>query len=107
MYSLSSKTYSGLRNTWITADVTALYTVIPHDLARLAVSWFLNTYSEYSITLKDFLLSAVTYLLKHNFFMFDSSFYLQATGASMGARFYRRLQIFIWLGGSRNTFSLA
>lgn len=73
--------------TWITADVTSLYTVIPHDLSQLALIWFLDTYSSYSITLKDFLISTVMYLLKHNYFMFDNTFYLQISGASMGAKF--------------------
>lgn len=36
---------------WVTADVMSLYTVIPHDLAILALDWFLCTYSKYSVNI--------------------------------------------------------
>lgn len=61
---------------WITADVSSLYSIITHDLACVAVNWFLETYSNFSTDLKNFLLLAIFYLLKHNFFAFDDIFYL-------------------------------
>lgn len=39
--------------TWIMADVTSLYAVIPHDLDNLALVWFLDPYSVYSSNLKE------------------------------------------------------
>lgn len=72
---------------WVTADVTSLYTVIPHDLALIAIDWFLNVYGGYSVELRDFIILSVEYLLKHNFLIFDRQFYLQSTRASMGAKF--------------------
>lgn len=68
---------------WVTADVTSFYTVIPHELALLALDWFLGVYSRYSVNLREFLLDSVSFLLKHNFFSFDHQFYVQTTGASI------------------------
>lgn len=68
----------GLR--WITADVSALYTVIPHDSALCALDWFLEMYSNYDLDLKHYLITMTGYLLKHNFFVFNGTHYLQGTG---------------------------
>lgn len=72
---------------WITADVTFLNMSIPDDLANLALIWFLDIYSDFSDELKMFLISAVIFLLKHNFIKFDNEYYLQISGATMGAKF--------------------
>lgn len=61
--------------------------VIPHHLAKLPLTWFLETYSNYSEHLKEFMISATMFLLKHNYFKFDTRFYLQISGATMGATF--------------------
>lgn len=79
---------------WITADVTSLYTVIPHDLANVTLERLLGTYSNYSQELQAFLLLAVQHLQKHNFLMFDRCFYLQVMGALMGAKFSPLLAYF-------------
>lgn len=55
---------------WVTADITSLYTVIPHDFAIIALKWFLHVYSSYDVTVTNFILKVTTYLLKHNFFHF-------------------------------------
>lgn len=72
---------------WMTADVTSLYTSIPHNLALVALQWFLDVYSNFDLELKGFLIEVTEYLLTHNFFMFNHTHYLQITGASMGAKF--------------------
>ncbi|XP_056423823.1 uncharacterized protein LOC130362802 [Hyla sarda] len=72
---------------WVTADVTSLYLVIPHELAIRALSWFLETYSHYPVHLCEYFLLVIEFLLSHNFFMFNARFFLQVTGASMGAKF--------------------
>ncbi|XP_044148864.1 protein YAE1 homolog isoform X1 [Bufo gargarizans] len=72
---------------WITADVTSLYTVIPHNLAMVSLVWFLNVYSDFSATFQDFVCRVVLFLLKHNVFMFSQRYFLQLTGVSMGAKF--------------------
>lgn len=95
------------KNIWITADVTSLYTVIPHDLSKLALTWFLDTYSGYSVDLKDCRISTIMYLLKHNYFMFDSEFYLQIAEASMGAKFPPRSLTCSWHGSKNYSFSMS
>ncbi|XP_056419511.1 saxiphilin-like [Hyla sarda] len=40
---------------WVSADVTSLYSVIPHHLALTALQWFLSTYSTYTLDLREFL----------------------------------------------------
>lgn len=72
---------------WITADVSSLYAVISHDRAIVVLEWFMDTYGTNSQDLKLFVTMAMHFLLKHNFFMFDSNFYLQTTGVLMGAKF--------------------
>lgn len=72
---------------WVTVDAMSLYTVIPHDLALIALDWFLNTHGGYSASLMEYFILSVEYLLKYNFFVFDHQYYLQITGTSMGAKF--------------------
>lgn len=72
---------------WITADVTSLYTAIPHNKAIIALEWYLVTYSNYNVELREFIIMATEYLLSHNFFMFNNKYYFQETGASMGDKF--------------------
>lgn len=64
-------------------DVTSLYTVIPHDLGIFTLAWFLSTYSSCPLDLHRFLITAVLYLLKHIFILFDNQFYLQTTGGKI------------------------
>uniref|UniRef100_A0A803JHB8 Reverse transcriptase domain-containing protein n=1 Tax=Xenopus tropicalis TaxID=8364 RepID=A0A803JHB8_XENTR len=72
---------------WGTVDVTSLYSCIPHDKGLQAIAYHLETYSTYDTFTKDFILDSITYLLSHNFFKFDGTFYLQKCGTSMGAKF--------------------
>lgn len=64
-------------STWITADVTSLYTTISHNLALIALQWFPDIYSDYDEVLKLYLIEVTKYLLSHNFFMFNDKFFLQ------------------------------
>lgn len=72
---------------WLSCDVVALYPSIPQNEAINMLSMFLDKYANYTLETKQFLVSAVKFLLKHNFFSFDGDFYIQQQGASMGARF--------------------
>lgn len=49
---------------WVTSNVTALYTCIPHNKALIALSFHLRKYSNYSCEFREF-----TFLLSHNFFL--------------------------------------
>lgn len=88
---------------WISADVVSLYTSIPHAAAITALRWFLEVYSDYDIELQDMLCVTTEYLLSHNFFMFDSTLYLQKVGASMGAKFSPSIAN-IYMGWWENKF---
>lgn len=84
---------------WVTADITSLYTDT-HDLALIALNWFLSTFSDYSTTDKDYLMSVTTFFVQHNIFMFNNEFYLQVTGASMGRHFCPLWLTFTLHGGN-------
>lgn len=72
---------------WLTSDIESLYSVIPHQLALKAVAFHLEKYSDYDNDTVHFLLLAIEYLLVNNYFTFNNIFYIQRTGASMGAKF--------------------
>lgn len=72
---------------WLTCDIESLYSVIPHKLAIKAVIFHLEKYSNYDYNTKLFLLDAIEYLLANNYFVFHNNFFMQRTGASMGAKF--------------------
>lgn len=48
---------------WIIADVSSLYTTIPHNLALIALQWFLDAHSNYDVELKQYLVEVTEYLL--------------------------------------------
>lgn len=60
-----------MNDVWVTVDITSLYTVIPHDMALLALNWFLDTFSNYSRVLKNYLILVAKYLLQHKSFFFQ------------------------------------
>lgn len=72
---------------WITFDIELLYTSIPHRIALMALNHHLVTNSLYSDNLRLFILDVTNFLMTHHFFRFDSDFYLQNKGVSMGAKY--------------------
>lgn len=69
---------------WLSCDVTALYRSIPQDLSIQVLGEYMDMYSSYSQETKEFVLLAVEILLKHNFSLFDGSFFLQISGGIYG-----------------------
>lgn len=55
---------------WVTLDVVALYSSIPHHLAIAAIQHQVNKYSSYSPELQSYLLICIEILLTHYFFFF-------------------------------------
>lgn len=49
------------RYRWVTSDVTALYTCIPHNKAFIALSFHLRKYSNYSCELREFILMVTNF----------------------------------------------
>ncbi|XP_075460474.1 uncharacterized protein LOC142497064 isoform X2 [Ascaphus truei] len=83
---------------WVTLDVVSLYSIIQHQQGLSAVNHFLNT-SQLSTSLCTFLIESITFLLTHNYFLFDSRFYLQLLGTAMGTSFapsYANLFMGFW-----------
>ncbi|XP_075462923.1 uncharacterized protein LOC142498600 [Ascaphus truei] len=71
---------------WVTMDVTSLYSVIRHDQGVAAVEHFIGgPDSNHFHT--AFILDAINFLLTHNYFLFDRTFYLQQRGTAMGTSF--------------------
>ena len=74
-----------------TLDVTSLYTNIPHaEGIASATEALYNKHTEITHTAspppKHIFRSILTYILKHNYFEFNSNFYLQTHGTAMGTR---------------------
>ena len=74
-----------------TLDVTSLYTNIPHaEGIASATKALYNKHTEITHTAspppQHIFRSILTYILKHNYFEFNSNFYLQTHGTAMGTR---------------------
>lgn len=74
----------GKKNNWITFNLESLYPSIPDPVALVALRFHLYTNSQYSEDLKEFIHMVTNYLMTHNFFKFDKTFYVQNKGVSMG-----------------------
>lgn len=83
---------------WLTCDVVGLYPCIPHHLSLTVLEQHLHRFGNYTPETNCFLLQAVEYLLKYNYFFFNGSNYLQKCGAPMGARFSPSLANIFMLG---------
>lgn len=57
---------------WITSNIESLYTCIPHRLAIRAVQFHLEKHALYDHATCQYTLSAIDYLLSHNFFAFET-----------------------------------
>ncbi|XP_056416174.1 immunoglobulin superfamily member 3 [Hyla sarda] len=66
-------------------DVESLYTNIRHDLGITAVKKFLNTRSIHFKTHNEFVIDLLTFVLTHNYFLFDDTFFFQTQGTAMGS----------------------
>lgn len=72
----------------VSFDVVNLYTSIPHELGLEAIEYWLDNYST-SLTRpfpKDFILKAITIVLRENTFQFDNTDYKQIQGTAMGTK---------------------
>ncbi len=68
-------------------DVVSLYTSIPHDLGREAISFWLKNYDIPGRKFSDsFVLEAIDIILKENTFQFDGENYQQIQGTAMGTK---------------------
>ncbi|CAJ0968092.1 unnamed protein product [Ranitomeya imitator] len=70
----------------ITLDVESLYTSIDHKLGLDAITYFLDKKSSRDRDHDCFILDLLKMVLEKNYFIFDRTFYRQASGTAMGAR---------------------
>lgn len=61
---------------WATLDVTALYSNIPHDLGIASIGSYLSKDTNMPPLQKQFILDSIHFILKHNFFEFDTQLYI-------------------------------
>lgn len=84
---------------WLSLDVSSLYTSIPHDVGVRAVEHFLANDPLTNPRQANFILEALTFCLKHNYFESEGTHYLQINGTAMGANFapsYANLTMGYW-----------
>ena len=72
----------------VTFDVVSLYTSIPHDLGLEAVKYWIQNYNT-SFTRPfstEFIIDAISIILKENTLRFDDKHYKQVQGKAMGTK---------------------
>ena len=84
-------------STFVTFDVTSLYTNIPKELGLEALSFWIDRFPE-SLTesrfTKEFVIASFEMVLTFNYFMFNGKWYLQIKGVTMGTKATVILAIF-------------
>ena len=70
-----------------TADVSSLYTIIPHFLACEATKWGLRRHSNLPCIQRKYIVKCLDFCLKHSHFWYNHEYYQQTTGVAMGAKF--------------------
>uniref|UniRef100_A0A803KCG6 Reverse transcriptase domain-containing protein n=1 Tax=Xenopus tropicalis TaxID=8364 RepID=A0A803KCG6_XENTR len=68
----------------VTLDVEALYTSIRHKDGIEAVKYFLDIDPSINPDLGHFIIKMLSFILHHNYFVFNNVFYLQIQGTAMG-----------------------
>lgn len=71
----------------VTADVTSLYTIIPHELGYQVARFFLNKELSINSSTLEFVMKLLNFAMEHNYFFYGGQFYLQVIGVAMGAKF--------------------
>ena len=72
----------------VTFDVTSLYSNIPHDLGKRAISYWIRKHPELlpSRFNEQFIIDSIDIILNNNSFKFDDKNYLQTLGTAMGTK---------------------
>lgn len=65
-------------------DVESLYTNISHELGLKAIKYYLESISVYLHAHNEFVLSLLSFVLTHNFFLFNGKYYHQIRDTAMG-----------------------
>ncbi|CAJ0965210.1 unnamed protein product, partial [Ranitomeya imitator] len=70
----------------VTCDVESLYLNIGHEDGIAAVLYFLDLIPDSDRMHDSLIVDLLDFILKHNYFVFDRTFFLQVSGVAMGAR---------------------
>lgn len=70
----------------VTCDVESLYTNISHTNGMAAMTHFLEGRENFDGMLDSFVIDLLDFILQHNYFVFNNTFYKQVSGTAMGAR---------------------
>lgn len=71
----------------VTADVTSLYTIIPHHFGIGAVKYYLRELSKIPIIQQNNIIELLEFAASHNYFWFNNNFYGQKRDVAMGAKY--------------------
>ncbi|XP_073498421.1 vomeronasal type-2 receptor 26-like [Phyllobates terribilis] len=77
---------------FVTCDIVNLFSCIPHELAIEAINYHLQRYSAYTDEIKEMIIRSTEYLLAHNFFMFNSEYFIQISYGATDPIFNDRIQ---------------
>ncbi|CAJ0961852.1 unnamed protein product [Ranitomeya imitator] len=70
----------------VTCDVESLYSNISHDDGITATLYFLDQLGHSDRMHDSLVVDLLEFIMRHNFFLFDRTYYLQVSGVAMGAR---------------------
>ena len=75
-------------STLTTFDVSSLYSNIPHELGKEAISYWIQKHSDnlHPRFNKEFVIEAIDLILNNNTFQFDNQHYIQTLGTAMGTK---------------------
>ena len=76
-------------SSFVTFDVSSLYTNISHDLALEAISYWIDKHPEDLVESrfsKEFVMKGIELILTLNYFVFDDKWYLQIKGVAVGTK---------------------
>ena len=80
----------------VTADVVRLYPSIPHDAGLKALHEKLEERNDKSLPTAD-LVSMADFVLKNNYFEFDSCIKQKISGTAIGTKFAPLMHVFLWV----------
>ena len=95
---------SDFGSTFVTLDVTSLYTNISRERGIEAISYWIEAYPNYLADdrfTKDFITDGLLLVLKNNYFQFNNTMWHQLIGTAMGTNVAVIYAIFYGLFGTR------
>lgn len=70
----------------VTLDMESLYTIIDHQVGIHAVSYFLDAQTDSDRKPDSLIIDLLEFTLRHNYFIFYCTFYLQISRTAMGVQ---------------------